>query len=200
MKTKFLLIGGYIWKAPDGGKAYAEELVRGFEEPAKILVCLFARPEEDWPKLFKEDQDFFAKHLFGVDLEVQLAQPGTFIDQLKWANAIYFRGGSMDTLLSRLTQSPNWQKFLDGKTISGASAGAQLFSKEYYSLSKQRVEQGLGILPLKVLAHYKSDFNGPDFDWDKAYQELKDYGDQDAPLWTLPEGEYHVIESERLNS
>ena len=57
---------------------------------------------------------------------------------------------------------------------------------------------GLGILPIKFLAHFKSDFGGDDprgpIDWDNSYEELKAYQDKDLPIYALKEGEYKVFE------
>ena len=59
--TKYILVGGYIHKAQDGGKAFCEELVKGFNEnrPIKILDCMFARPRESWEEKINQDIDFF---------------------------------------------------------------------------------------------------------------------------------------------
>lgn len=59
MTTKFILVGGYVRKAPDGGKTFVEELVKGFTEPVKILDCVFARLQSVWEKTLAEDREFF---------------------------------------------------------------------------------------------------------------------------------------------
>src|SRR3989344_2911688 len=127
--TKFILVGGYPRKAPDGGKAFSEELVKGFNEPVKILQCLFARPRDNWETAYAEDVEFFQKHLPDRKLDFQLSQPDTFIEQIKWADTIYIRGGEMEPLYNRLSQSPGWEKNLEGRTIAGSSAGAMALAK-----------------------------------------------------------------------
>lgn len=56
---------------------------------------------------------------------------------------------------------------------------------------------GLGILPIKFLAHYKSDFGASDprgpIDWEKAYDELSKYGDTSLPIHALEEGYFVII-------
>jgi hypothetical protein len=59
--------------------------------------------------------------------------------------------------------------------------------------------EGLGILPVKFIPHYKSttytkgDPRGP-IDWSKAYQDLSDFGDKTLPIYALEEGEYVVLQ------
>ncbi|MDP4038869.1 MAG: Type 1 glutamine amidotransferase-like domain-containing protein [bacterium] len=191
--TKYILIGGYSSKAKDGGKAFCEELVKGFTEPVKILICLFARPKDTWQDKFKEDNDFFTRHLANKKLEIVLAKADNFIEQVSWADAIYLRGGETERLAQALKESTDWTQQLTGKTLAGTSAGADIISKYYYDLDNPKIRQGLGILPIKVIVHYKSDYNSPNIDWTKAFQQLKDYK-EDLPLVTLREGEFKVIQ------
>lgn len=100
--TKYILVGGYPHKAEDAGRAFCEEVVRGFEGPVQILDCLFARPEENWEKAFAQDTAFFNKNLPGLQVEIELARPETFIEQITVANAIYIRGGATRTLIQIL--------------------------------------------------------------------------------------------------
>ena len=193
MATKFILVGGYPRKAPDWGKVFCEEVVRGFKPPVKILDCLFARPKEDWDKVFAEDKDFFTNFLPNTQIEVRLADSSKFIEQADWASAIYLRGGSTEPLLKLLKRNQGWEKYLSGKTLAGSSAGAHAITKYHYGLHELKPRKGLGLLPAKVIVHYRSDYNAPNIDWDKAYAELKNYK-EDLPLYALREGEFVVIE------
>lgn len=57
---------------------------------------------------------------------------------------------------------------------------------------------GLGILPMKFLAHYESSYGSDDargpVDWRRGYEELKEYGDTTLRVHALKEGEFVVIE------
>jgi hypothetical protein len=57
---------------------------------------------------------------------------------------------------------------------------------------------GLGILPIKFIPHYESDFGADDprgpIDWQKAYDELAVYGDTSLPIHALTESEFIVLE------
>ena len=58
--------------------------------------------------------------------------------------------------------------------------------------------EGLGIFPIKFLAHFKSKYGEDDprgpIDWDKAYAELKEYGEKDLPIYALEEGDWKYFE------
>lgn len=191
--TKFILIGGYPRRAEDGGKALAEEMVKGFNDPIKLLICYFARPRIHWEVNMVEDRLFFAGHLSDRKVEYQMAQVDTFIEQLRWVNVMYIRGGTTAALLEKLAQSGDWIKELDGKTIAGSSAGAMVIAKYNYNLDTLELSEGLGLVPVKVLVHYRSNYNAPNIDWDKAKAELKAYK-EDLPILALREGEFKVYE------
>jgi len=193
MATKYILVGGYRAKASDGGKAFVEELVKGFDEPVKILVCLFARPRETWNTAFLEDKEFFAAQLSQKRIEIVLADPKKFTGQVKYADVIYLHGGDTEQLVTALNADGEWKQELGDKTLAGSSAGADAIAKYYYGLDAQKVGEGLGLLQIKMIPHYRSNYNAPNIDWNKAYSELKDYK-EDLPLIALKEGEFKVIE------
>lgn len=71
--TKFILVGGYPRKAADGGRALAEEMAQGFDDPIKLLVCYFARPRLQWELNMVEDRLFFGGHLSNRRVDFQIA-------------------------------------------------------------------------------------------------------------------------------
>lgn len=188
--TKFILFGGSIYKASDGGQSFCDEFVKGFDAPVKILDCIFARPEGDWREQFKKDKAFFEEFLKGK-FETNLATTKDFVEQMRWADAIYFKGGSTTLLMETLEQCPGWEKEIDGKTVAGGSAGANFFAVYGHSRS-QGIVEGFGILPIKVLPHYLSDYT-PELDWNKIEQIMRERHPE-LPLYCLREGEYRVIE------
>ena len=190
---KFILIGGYPHKAADGGKALCEEMVKGFSEPIRILDCLFARPLDNWEKAHQQDKEFFPKNLPNSKLDIELAQPSVFLDQLEKTDVLYFRGGSTGALMKALGQFPNWSEKLDGKTIAGSSAGMDMLARYCFNLDTLQLEDGLGLLPIKTIPHWKSDYNAPNINWDDAKQSLSEYM-EDLPIVTLGEGEFKVFE------
>lgn len=192
--TKYILVGGYFPKAPDNGKAFLVELIKGHNKPVKILDCLYARPKELWDKLFLEDKEFFSKFIPKEDFEMQLANIKKFIEQVKWADVIFLKGGTTKDLMESLNKTPNWTNYLDNKTLAGTSAGADVISK-YYGVGKTgRVNGvGLGLLPIKFIPHWKS--NSSQYlnaNWENILEGLKNYK-EDLPIYTLAEGEFKVF-------
>lgn len=189
--TKYVLVGGYSNKSADDGGAFVREVVAGFDQPVRILECLFARPVDEWEAAFQKDKFLFASKLQEKVL-LELADPARFVEQARNADVIYFRGGRTKALIEGLKQSEGWEKELTGKTVVGSSAGVNFLARYYYSLDNLEICEGLGILPIKALVHYKSDYNAPNIDWDKVHQELQEFG-EDLPLLAIPEGKFEVI-------
>ncbi len=195
MSTKYILVGGYIHKALDGGRAFCEELVRSIDKkPIKILDCMFARKIEDWKESIEKDAAFFSK--FISDFKIELADPNTFTQQVKNSDIIYLRGGYTSRLIEALNKNNDWIKELNGKVLAGSSAGGEAIAK-YYSIPKtQRVGDGVGLLPVKFIPHWMSDYADEEvsnIDWESELKKLKGYK-EDLPVYTLHEGEFKVFE------
>ena len=189
--TKFILLGGYLAKAQDGGRSFAQELVKGHGDSPRILQCLFARPSDTWQETFEKECVALGAYVPEKTPDFRLANPATFSEQISYANIIYVRGGNDRTLVEGLRQSIDWMHKLDGKTLAGSSAGADAIATYYYNLDSGSVESGLGLLPIKVIPHWRSEYGGGSINWDHAYAELKSFGD-DLPILTLAEGQFEV--------
>lgn len=190
---KYILVGGHIYKAKDGGKAFCEELVKGIANtPIKILDCLFARTKDAWEKRFNDDRNFFSKHL--KDFELELALPERFLEQIKKSDIVFFQGGIPHQLIPILNTTADWLKELDGKVLVGSSGGADAMCK-YYGVGKtSSIGEGLGILPIKFIPHWKSDYTpGVAIDWDTLLKNLQSYK-EDLDVITLGDGEFTVVE------
>ena len=191
---KYILVGGYVHKAKDEGKAFCEELINGInKKPVKILDCMFARKKEDWQDSIDRDRIFFSK--FIKDFELELADPNNFTEQVKNSDVIYLRGGCTSPLMETLSKDISWVKELDGKVLAGTSAGADAIAKYYTVLKTHRVGDGLGLLPIKFIPHWKSDYSDEevrDIDWDSELEKLKNYK-EDLTVYTLTEGEFKIF-------
>ena len=188
--TKYILHGGYPAKLHDRGSAFFAELIRDHSEP-KVIECLFARPERDWEEAFAKDNIFVDQRFAEQKVDFRLARFETFLEQLRWADVVYFRGGETTLLVECMRKMEGWKDLLDGTTVAGSSAGAHMLAKYYYGLHSLKVGEGLGLVAAKVIAHYKSDFNAPNIDWDKAYEKLKVHR-EDLPILTLAEGQFET--------
>ncbi|MCF7831669.1 MAG: Type 1 glutamine amidotransferase-like domain-containing protein [Candidatus Pacebacteria bacterium] len=191
---KYVLVGGKVHAAPDNGRAFVSELVKDFtDKPVKILICLFAVPKEQRQEKIIGDREYFSK--FISDFEIELADENIFTDQVRHSDVIFLRGGHTRPLMDLLTKNLNWLKELDGKVLAGTSAGAEVISRYYFVTKTNRNGDGLGLLPIKFIPHWKSSYfddEPQNIDWDKIYSDFKNYK-EDLELITLKEGEFRVI-------
>jgi len=191
--TKYILVGGYLHKAEDGGEAFFKELAADFnaDKPVRILICLFARSRDVWASKLQENKKLFSKYI--NNFEFVLADPEKFVEQVKNSDVIFFQGGHPEPLMHLLPKSGDWIKELEGKTVAGTSAGAEVIAKYYYVCKTMRAGHGLNILPIKFMPHWRSklaEYNN--LDWDKALEDLKNY-QEDLPVYNLAEGEFVVF-------
>ncbi len=193
MTTKYILVGGYPQKGLNGGKAFAQELVKDFGESVSILVCLFARTRDVWDEAYNQDVEAFKRHLPEKNLEVVMADPEKFLEQLRKTDVLYLRGGhSTQLLVDTLSGYPDLKGMLQGKTVAGSSAGADAISQYYYGLdTPDEIKEGLGLLPVKVVVHYRSDYNAPNINWDRV-DELMVSTHPELPTLNLTEGQFEV--------
>ena len=101
-----------------------------------------------------------------------------------------------DHLLQYWLRKFDLPKIWDGKVVATSSAGSDAMVKYFWTCDWRKNMDGLGILPIKFLPHFKSaygddDSRGP-IEWDGAYEELKKYK-EDLPIYALKEGEFVVI-------
>lgn len=190
--TKYILVGGYPYKAKDGGKAMCREATSGLKGPINILICLFARKKNEWAKLFKENVNFFKKNLPGQELVFNLAQENKFIQQIETSNLIYFSGGDTTDLVNVLNRIDGWEKKIAGKNVMGSSAGTDIFSKYNYDLEFFKISKGYGLVPVKTIVHFGAKDYEPPVGWEKAYKELEKYKEK-MPIITLGEGQFEVF-------
>ena len=190
--TKFVLNGGDPFAEEQRAKLFVDEFTEGKK---KIVVCPFAKPAERREGAALEISEKISG--FRPGLEIQHAEPANFSEFLAWTEVVYFVGGRTNLLIEELKNFSDLREMMDGKVVAGESAGANAFATYYYGLHSGDVQEGLGFLPVKIVAHYQSDYNGPEFDWAEALHKTEQHGDQ-WPVWCLKEGEYAVMESEQL--
>lgn len=196
--TKYILQSGGITNSEDKGAKFYSEIVRGLGNNPKILYCFFAIPRELWEDRFEK----YPKGLTGnIDSKIkptfELAIPDTFEEQTKKSNAVIIMGGD-DKLLQHWLRQCDLPKIWEGKVVAGSSAGSDALSSSFWTCDWRECMDGLGIVPVKFIPHYKSNYGSDDprgpIDWDKAYQELENYGDKSLPIHALKEGEFIVFE------
>lgn len=185
--TKYILHGGETKLDCEWNTKFFQEMVRGVDSP-RILALFQAVPVDGRParieKLKQKLED--ANPGMAYSLAIASENPKTLADQLEHANVVYLHGGDTQALFTSISQVPNLKERLNGKIVAGSSAGAYVLAAAYFSNSRRVVDRGLGILPIKIFAH-----------WDESQQtelaELRAFGEE-LPIVLIPETEYIVIE------
>ena len=196
--TKYILNSGGLKNFPEKAKKFNKEIVKKLSKAPNILFCYFAVPREQWEEKFVRHAENFLESM-NEDIKpgFELAYPDKFIDQIKNNDAIIIHGGDDKLLLYWLTQY-NLPKIWDGKVVAGSSAGSNVLVTQFWTCDWRLVMDGLGILPVKFIPHYKSSYGQDDprgsINWESAYKELEEYGNKSLPIYALEEGDFIVIE------
>lgn len=187
--TKFILHGGMTSIRNDVNKKFYEEIIKDIPENPKILICLFSIEENRWEEEYGYQKNNFIENLGEQGFEFQLAKKEKFLEQLKWADAIHFRGGSTLLLLEVLNNFSEFKNSLLGKTVSGSSAGACFLVDNFYENDIQEIHKGLGIISINLITHYGSD-SYPEISAG-VFEKLKSSGNKELVL--IQETEYKIF-------
>lgn len=196
--TKYVLNSGGIKNEPKLKKQFHQELVKGLGAAPRFLLCNFAQGREYWEAKFQGYSDAIAEDMPNdVKPTFTLAMPSQFARQCSETDVIYFHGGD-DHLLKYWMEQFDMPKLFAGKVVATNSASSNMLARHYWTCDWRQCGDGLGVLPIKFIPHYLSAFGADDprgpIDWNKANQELADYGDKSLPIHALKEGEYEVFE------
>jgi peptidase E len=197
MATRILLHGGNSDRDTEKNEKFYTEIIDALGgDVIRVLCVYFARPEHRWEDSYYDDQITFLRleREMGREIKTKLAksfESETFLHDISQADVIFINGGMKghlkQTLLS-IGADRFWQA-LDGKTLVGISAGANVLAKYYYSIAAGEIREGTGFLNCKVLTHYSESE-------DEQLEALKVYGES-LPLITIREEEYVVFEQSK---
>ncbi len=183
MNTTFILHGGFNpGQTNEDNSGFYEEILKDGPEGSRILLVPFAKDIDRILIATQKVTSELNSNKWQKDINVEVANVERFIEQLKSADIIYFHGGVSLKLLEALKRYPSLKDSLEGKTIAGESAGANVWSKFFYSPKTDTVSEGLGILPIKIIPHYKKEYKG----------KLDEVG-QDLEEVLLPEYTYKIF-------
>lgn len=196
--TKYVLNSGGMSNNPDGAKRFFAELVNGLGNHPKILLCFFAQPREVWEEKLESYVTSFNGFMpVGVEPEYAMAMPDSFKEQVAQADAIYCHGGD-DHLAKYWFEKVGVPEVWSGKVVGTNSATTHVLSKYFWTCDWRQIGEGMGVIPIKTIAHFGSEYGIDDprgaVNWEKAKQELEAYGDASLPVHALLEGEFVVIE------
>lgn len=196
--TKYILNSGGLRNQPVKAGQFFNEIVKDLGDCPKILVCLFADMREDWEVKFEEKKVGFLEAMAdNIKPIFELAFPDKFDQQVKGNDAIVIYGGD-DHLVQYWLKKFDLPNLWRDKVVATSSAGSDALAQHFWVCDWRQCLDGLGILPIKLIPHYKSDYGNNDprgtIDWDKAYNEIAEYKDKTLPVYALEEGEFIVIE------
>ncbi len=182
--TKFILHGGGEGLGGKEHDAFFREIINNLPDKAKVLCVYFAVPDELVLEKHKVYVDFFDRNnVDKKEIELKVASKENFIEELQWADAVYFRGGETDMLLEQIKKYNNIkEELLKKKIVAGSSAGVYFLSNYAYSSSRDVMYKGLGILPIKSNCHYEEG------------KDLSKLDDLPGELLVLSEGGFTVTE------
>lgn len=196
--TKYVLNSGGIKNEPALKKQFHQELIKGLGNAPRFLLCNFAQGREYWEAKFQGYSDAISEDMpDGIKPSFMLAMPGEFAQQCSEADVIYFHGGD-DHLLKYWMSQFDMPTLFKDKIVATNSASSDMLATHYWTCDWRQCGDGFGILPIKFIPHYQSTFGTDDprgaIDWEKAKQELSDYGDKSLKIYALKEGEFEVFE------
>lgn len=197
--TKYIINSGGIKYHPEMKRRFHMEMVKELGNKPKFLLCNFAQGRELWESKFQRYVDGIAGDMpAGVTPSFELAMPSSFAEQCMRADILYFHGGD-DHLAQYWMRKFDLPALFANKIVATNSASSNMLAAHYWTCDWRECGDGLSLLPIKFIPHYKSAFGDADprgqIDWDRAYSELKKYGDTSLPIHALEEGQYIVIEN-----
>lgn len=187
--TKFILHGGFTRHDNELNRSFYREFVKDISESGNILLVYFAGNDEDIGGKTEVDQKMILEAAPAKRLHIEIANAEDFIEQVKRADAIYFRGGSTEKLMSALQRYPDFKHLLKNKTVAGSSAGAYMLSTYNYSNKRKRMREGLGLVPARVNCHFESKTDEGGGDPIGAFKGFH----EELPLIILRDYEWKVI-------
>ncbi|MBI4599487.1 hypothetical protein HY732_01030 [Candidatus Uhrbacteria bacterium] len=195
--VKYVLNSGGISDKPELSRQFFAELIKGFGNRPRMLLCFFAASREYWEERYGQHKESISALVpSGVNPIFDMAMPETFVEQIASADAVYMCGGD-DHLIQYWLRKFDIPKIFEGKTVGTNSGSSHALATYFWTCDWRKCMEGLGIVPIKFLAHYKSTYGADDprgpIDWNKAYAELEKYGDVSLPIYALEEGHFIVI-------
>jgi peptidase E len=159
--TKFILHGGFDKDKEYIKDEFFQEALRDTPADVKIFLVFFAEPEEYLQLRIEQCKGQFNNNKGSKKLEFKMASEENFLEECAWADVIFLSGGRTVNLLESLKKFQNLSQVFEGKIIVGDSAGANALGHSFYSRKTKAINEGLGILPFKIIVHYADDMGNP---------------------------------------
>lgn len=182
--TKYILHGGQTRELNDDNNNFFSEITSGFEGKIKILLCYFAREEEEILECASKDKELFIKNSKNKSIEFEIADENRLSEQLRQNDIFYIRGGDTEQLVEKINKTENLEILFENKVVAGSSAGVYVLTKYFWGNDSDKIGEGLGIFNIKAFCHCTPN------DW-KKIKQLLEYK-EDLPLLTLPNFRWEI--------
>lgn len=197
--TKYVINSGNVRGNKSKAKKYFTEVFKDVGLKPKVLLCFFANPREEWEERYEKYKKDFPNYTpKNISPGYDLAFPNKFGAQCKENNIIWIHGGD-DFLVQYWLEQFDLRKIWDKKVVAVSSASADAVSTHFWTCDWRKCFDGLGLVPIKFIPHYKSDYGNDDsrgpINWTKAHKELEEYGNNTLPIYALEEGDFVVFEN-----
>ena len=176
----YILSGGFPWTAPENGRDLCRTMYSllppGITQ-ARLLICLFSQPPAVWAEKIQAPLSMLRAHIpEGLNVEVTIADPYNFLEQIAEADIIYFNGGFTPLLVKALAsyslKASEWRERFGEKIIVGSSAGVGALPLFSVNVASEVPQEGLGVLEIATLVHYNSasyqTTDSQPVDWDRV--------------------------------
>ncbi len=160
MQTKFILNGGFNIQSGKENNEFYKEILLDAPESSKVLLVFFAKEDERIADATERVKSEFIKNSGAKKLTFETADKKNFLDQIQATDIIYLAGGKTAKLLETLKGIIGLVESIRGKIVAGESAGANALASYSYSPKAEAILQGLGVLPIKLIPHYKEEYKG----------------------------------------
>lgn len=154
MAIKYILHGGYAGHANSQNDEFYKEILKDTPVKLKVLLVYFAKEDDRIPVNKAEDVAHFENNKGSKEITFELATEKDFLEQVKQADIIHLHGGATLKLLVALKKHSDLKGLLEGKVVTGESAGAYVLSSYFYSKTAGGLFPGLGLVPVKTICHY----------------------------------------------
>jgi hypothetical protein len=114
---KYILHGGSTSKRNVDNNGFFRELTTGLKSGSIILLNYFARPQDEWNKLAKQDIKRIKSLSKVKNLRFVVADYNILDKQLKEAGAMYMRGGSTGLLVRHLIKFKSIINYLEERPL-----------------------------------------------------------------------------------
>ncbi|MFA6383536.1 MAG: Type 1 glutamine amidotransferase-like domain-containing protein [Parcubacteria group bacterium] len=193
--TKYILNGGMTRIPCESNDNFFKEIITSVKKPVKVLLVFFAAERKRWPELEEEHKEKFFSRANGKKIEFGIASVDVkkFIQQVGWCDVVYIRGGLTPVLQKQLEKVPNFKDLIKNKIVAGSSAGALVFAKYYYEQDYDKIFEGLGYLPVKMITHYLCSGEYAATSGKDKLKILENYKEK-LPIYAIPETEFIIVE------